>query len=377
MSRLCEGARVPYGCRRADQQLQMILDIERRQQLSVQKILEITHAIAGTALISIPFSIVQFGSRVYGNAVPSSDVDVVCELPYDLHHKWGLDKTIVLERFLHQLNADRRCLDVEDIIQEKCTVSFRFVNLTCDLTVSIGNVMRFHGPTMFTLAVKEKLDIFSDQFRDLCRLVVSEGRRLDLCWNGGSIGTKLKPVHWVLMTHAWYQWFRKTRNDLACFPLPVLLMKVFSFYAYEFDFAKLYIDVGQDPAFQARPSGVSGATMWLNDWTRTNRNLADKVDQWRINNIKRKLKDATGDVARLERSYWDAAFSFWVDYRESLYWGESEGEDFSIHRQITQVTGGVESIYFQPRRPAPPPPPPYPPPPCMPSSTQTSIVEVD
>ena len=136
MATVSDGAQVASFS--AERQLQMILGVERRQQPCVQRVLEYTHAVAGTALLTnlqgpapIPYSIVQFGSRVYGNAVPSSDVDVVCELPYNLH-EWGLDKVTVLERFLYLLSIEPLCTGVTNAIEGKKPLAFAL--LTCHAT---------------------------------------------------------------------------------------------------------------------------------------------------------------------------------------------------------------------------------------------------
>ena len=134
----------------------------------------------------VPYKLKRFGSRAYKNAVMTSDLDIVVELPSWLHTR-KLSPEVFLKHALAILKANRRCTAVQDQVEVKTTVRFRFLDMCCDLTVCCGHALEVHGPSMFTKKIDDALNQVPG-IRDLACLVVDHALRDSIAWKGiGSI----------------------------------------------------------------------------------------------------------------------------------------------------------------------------------------------
>ena len=129
------------------------------------------------------YTVRRFGSRCYGVALPSSDIDIVVELPRNIYQH-GISGRSFLECALRLIRADPDCSDV-DWIKDNMTIKLQYASLMVDLTVYRGDASLGHGATMTTMKVKRKLDEFPVALRQLCLVVVDWAKTSGTCWNSG------------------------------------------------------------------------------------------------------------------------------------------------------------------------------------------------
>eukprot|EP00397_Hematodinium_sp_SG-2012_P005688 GEMP01005710.1.p1 GENE.GEMP01005710.1~~GEMP01005710.1.p1 ORF type:complete len:671 (+),score=115.65 GEMP01005710.1:824-2836(+) len=153
-----------------------------------------------------PITLDRFGSRVYGVFLPMSDADLVMHLKEE--NEPG-------KELLQQITDHLKGLDGFTAVKNvpvKSTLNFTYLSMKVDLTfVAPG---KEHSPTIFTNRVTVLLndcDIILqhafafnrihivDPCRAFCLLVVDWAKGNDICYRKGSIGTKMKAVHWVLL----------------------------------------------------------------------------------------------------------------------------------------------------------------------------------
>jgi predicted nucleotidyltransferase len=185
----------------------------------------------------------RFGSRVYGGQIPTSDLDVVCELPKDdtLH----IDARIyrLLEGMLDILRQDAGCTMVRGAIQSKWTVQFRFANMTVDFTAHCGPVEDGHPPSQLTARVASMISDLPVVVKTLVRPVVDFSKRSHVCWNRkGAIGRQMKAIHWALLVIAWWSWrFKGRKGGTADLSAGAMFVSVLEYYA-EFQFEEYIIN---------------------------------------------------------------------------------------------------------------------------------------
>ena len=73
----------------------------------------------------MPYTLRRCGSHQYGTPLPSSDIDVVGELPANLD-QFGLSRRESLQRVLERLRRGSRCTVVGVSIERKKTSEFCF-----------------------------------------------------------------------------------------------------------------------------------------------------------------------------------------------------------------------------------------------------------
>ena len=190
-----------------------------------------------------PFRLPMFGSRRYGAALPSSDIDLVLELKWDE----SLNQTQQDDQIYHLLNYFYErfkhaplITQLLNISEQKSTLSFRIESIVysikVDLTCCMGLAEYNHRPSQVTECIKSMLSGLDDGGRAMVRLTVDCMKRNHLCWNRkGAIGKQMKAVHWVLFVIAWLK--GSTDNDpgtvqlaSSASPLSSRLMKLVSFF---------------------------------------------------------------------------------------------------------------------------------------------------
>ena len=176
----------------------------------------------------IPFKLEFFGSRRSEVALPSSDVDIVCILPQEIY--CFLSKKHFLSRMLQWIEREPLCTSVKDACKAKSTVEFKCAGMKVDFTAHVGDWVG-HTPLALTWHLKELLDQLPQLIRDLCLLTIDWAKRTGACFKGkGSIGTRLKGVHWLLLTLSFVlappTLDKNSHSDAA----PLLLRQLFEFY---------------------------------------------------------------------------------------------------------------------------------------------------
>ena len=197
----------------------------------------------------VVWSLSRFGSRVYGAGLPSSDVDIVCEL---LRTPAGhVSVGPFLKKFFYAAKANDEFTAVQDMIDGKYTVRFKHLGQLVDFTAHEGDVATGHTPTILSMAMKQAFEQRPFVFRRLMALVVDTAKRYKFCYNGkGPIGRQLKAVHVALLGLAWweYEGNRASRNDD---PMSSLL-RMFLHWIQDFDFPQHVISPLSEQPFQRR-----------------------------------------------------------------------------------------------------------------------------
>ena len=146
----------------------------------------------------VVWSLSRFGSRVYGAGIPSSDVDIVCEL---LGTPAGRVSVVpFLKKSFYAVRANDEFTAVQDMIVGKYTVRFKHLGQLVDFTAHEGDVATGHSPTMMSTAMKQALDERPPACRHVLMLVVDTVKRYKICFDGkGAIGKQLKAVHVAML----------------------------------------------------------------------------------------------------------------------------------------------------------------------------------
>jgi hypothetical protein len=180
----------------------------------------------------------RFGSRVYGGQIPTSDLDVVCELPKDDTSNPDARVYKFLIAVLDVLQQDAGCTKVKDAIDGKWTVQFRFANMAVDFTAHCGPVEDGHSASQLTVRVASMISALPVSVKTLIRLVVDFAKRSHVCWNQkGPLGTQMKSIHWVLLVIAWWSLRFTDRKGLtADLSVGEMFGSVLEYYAqFEFE----------------------------------------------------------------------------------------------------------------------------------------------
>ena len=87
----------------------------------------------------------------HGSALPTSDVNIVAQLPEKT------SATQFLKEMLGKIKSDKRCAEIKDVIDETRNVEFDMAGIHCDFTAWCGNIIHTrtgHPHTLRTLALK-------------------------------------------------------------------------------------------------------------------------------------------------------------------------------------------------------------------------------
>jgi len=242
------------------------------------------------------WSLKSFGSRRAGYALPSSDLDIVCELSSTGRPRCGFnDITFPLLRALMEcLKRDyAECIidRVTDTIESKGTVSFNHRRrwhtgvLAVDATIWVGDVNLGHSPSRITTTLKNIFEERPKHALQLAQLVVERTKRIEVCWNRrGSIKGKLKSIHWVLLTMAFWRAHPQCESSslLTCFG------QFFAFYLH-LDFECARISAIEGEPFAGRPR--SDEAVFLFDATGNGRNNLKWTTSEDLANIRQALRD--------------------------------------------------------------------------------------
>jgi predicted nucleotidyltransferase len=180
----------------------------------------------------------RFGSRVYGGQTPTSDLDVVCELPNDDISPPDARITNFLTVMHHILQQEAGCTKVIDAIGWKWTVQFCFANMAVDFTAHCGPVEEGHSPSQLTAKVASMISDLPLSLKSLIRLVVDFAKRSRVCWNKkGARGSQMKSIHWVLLVIAWWSWrfpvCKRATADLSVGEMFGLVLEHYSHFEFE------------------------------------------------------------------------------------------------------------------------------------------------
>jgi predicted nucleotidyltransferase len=264
----------------------------------------------------VKYRISTFGSRVFGGELPSSDVDVVCELPSDCT-TFRISGDILLQRFLSLALADPRCTSVKNAINSKHTVSFRFggpSGLKVDVTFCTGSVELRHGPSRTTETIRKVLLELPENVRHLARLAVDAGKRLGGCFNGsGSVGNQLKAVHWVLLTVAWWRGFAADSSELA-HSTPATLLHAFLWWLAFCNYEELTINALKYPYFTPRQP-ATGVPMWLENPLGDGGNLAGRINAEALEKFRTVLRASHDLLTNQPGKFWDDARWRWAYFQ--------------------------------------------------------------
>ena len=167
-----------------------------------------------------------------------------------------------------RLDAILALLEMKDYLQGHCpaatsilltsyTARFCFDGaLNVDVTAQL---QRGHRPTQVTGALKSALDALPRDARRLSLLVVDTVKHSGACFDGrGRLGKRLKNVHWVLLSVAWWKAQPDDGRHRALYDLRRLLR----FYELPFELLKTIDALGPLP-FARRDTGAHLA--WLCD----------------------------------------------------------------------------------------------------------------
>ena len=319
--------------------LRLIIDKQGRAESDIRDLLEDVVRAAleidwnGDPVSSaVPYVLKRFGSREYGNAVLTSDVDIVCELPNDLE-SYRLSMKVFLEHVLAHLRRIPWCTAINDAIEVpgKQSIGFRYAGMACDITVCCGHALDCHRPSQFTKSVNDCLNQVP-HIRDLTCLVVDHAQRTSVCWSGtGSIGGHLKAVHWVLLVVAYVQDYIRSHQQMPSISEHVdyFFQHLLLFYA-KFDFARQSICPGLDQqAFNGKwcpfkfrnkwqRADLENDVIWLCDPCDQSHNLARRVNGNALRNIKASLKAAGTDCKRIPGYFWTEASAHWENVGYTL-----------------------------------------------------------
>ena len=167
-------------------------------------------AVLASTMQTTSFALKCFGSRVYGCALPNSDLDIVCELPAHFCRRQDF-----LERTLQHLRLEPHCTAFVDAIVHKNIIAFRFAELRVDFTAYHGDVFVGHGPSRTTDFMKTMLWQQAPLGKRLVRLVVDAVKRAKACHTGtGSINKSLKGIHWAMLALAWWKALPESEEDV-------------------------------------------------------------------------------------------------------------------------------------------------------------------
>eukprot|EP00747_Dinoflagellata_sp_TGD_P057991 gnl/TRDRNA2_/TRDRNA2_150907_c0_seq2.p1 gnl/TRDRNA2_/TRDRNA2_150907_c0~~gnl/TRDRNA2_/TRDRNA2_150907_c0_seq2.p1 ORF type:complete len:608 (-),score=100.42 gnl/TRDRNA2_/TRDRNA2_150907_c0_seq2:12-1835(-) len=276
----------------------------------------------------------RFGSRGYGLALPSSDVDIVAQLP-QARFASNRDVQDFLREVLPRLKVSKQSTSVEDAIVSKCTISFRCCELRVDFTAHIGSAAAGHGPSQLTNVVKAAISHFPDSaasLRSLAALTVDFVKRAKVCWDRkGGIDNQLKAIHWVLLAIAW--WLRETESGTkdVFSSARVAFRSLLGFFA-NFCFEKEYVCMTPLTSYLAIPSTTGEsesffrprcmqdeATAWLSCPLDERRNLASRLDAVGLTKLRAALLDGCKQLDEQPGLFWKDSKDRWFAYVERKY----------------------------------------------------------
>ena len=223
--------------------LEELVVVQERAQLHIRVLLEAN--IAAVVPVTVAYALKFFGSRAFeprGYCLPSSDFDFVCELAADAH-AYGFPPKLFLQLVYERLRADARCTDLNNAIDYKWTVEFRFAEVKVDFTVCVGPAADHHGPSQFTSSLCWAFSALPELGCRLQRLLVDWAKRSQVCYDRkGAVGHKLKAVHWAMLAAAWWSYHVAAAGPVffGGVGLGRMLFEVLRFYAL-FDFDKFVI----------------------------------------------------------------------------------------------------------------------------------------
>ena len=245
-----------------------------------------------------PFDVHRFGSRVYGMALPSSDLDLVCMMwP---HHSGGLGpaplsvsqsailsiKTLLVA-MLERLKNRPDCTGINNAIDYKWTISFCFEGrMRVDFTVHLGdaNPEHVHQPSAITEATHIALTTLPDHVRILTLLVVVMAKRQGICFDGkGAIGDKLKTIHWTLLVIAFWRATGKNSTMGLAFEL-----RAFCAHIRHMPFERVAVDALRSGSAPFSMRGINELTgpVWIRDPLAPGRNLGIRVTEGSLQAIR-------------------------------------------------------------------------------------------
>lgn len=243
-----------------------------------------------------------FGSYRYGIPQPHSDLDLVCLLPNNLEDAFNLTLTVVLDRVAAFCKQHPLCSQVTKTTD---TVKLRYQGHPVDIGLHVGN-QRQHWGSRTTAYLKHRLSEDLPWVRRYCLLVADWACANSVCYDGrGSIGEKLKKVHWVFLALAYLQ-TQPMQPDMDEDLQPGhYLGKMLHFYK-DFDFAHHYIDPGNVAnTFQRRRGYRERSAMFLRDPLDGNNNLAQRVAPASVGHIQTKLHKSTQQLQHgRHRAFW-------------------------------------------------------------------------
>eukprot|EP00927_Polykrikos_kofoidii_P046912 TRINITY_DN4101_c0_g2_i1.p1 TRINITY_DN4101_c0_g2~~TRINITY_DN4101_c0_g2_i1.p1 ORF type:complete len:581 (+),score=57.22 TRINITY_DN4101_c0_g2_i1:81-1823(+) len=302
----------------------------------------------------VPHALRLFGSREYQLALPSSDMDVLLELPADIHI-YKLTRKLVLQRMLAFMRADPRVTGITNAIEAKKTVCFRLASLKADFTVCTGSPESVHSPTRVTGFVRAGLNEMPEAVHEFARLVVDFMKRVHACWDRrGAIGNQLKSVHWVLITIAWYRnsLLVDGHEALCLRTQPLMALHSFLDWTVRFPFQLWRIDAESSLPFSGRPQVTASfaneavslppvvPVLWLCDPAEPQHNLTERVDEDTLSKVRTRIHEALQDLLSDPRRFWDDSryrWEFMDDGRRFDDCGSSAPLALKLPPQTSQV----------------------------------------
>ena len=201
-----------------DQYLEWMLALLHQQKKSEEAVLRfLQECVIAPALDYASFCTRPFGSRAYGGALPCSDFDVAGSLvagacgttDLQVASSLNMSKGVLLKKMLELIRLHGDTTAVRDAILYKDTVQFRFAELRVDFTFNPWVPVDRHGPSALTGWLKESLSGLAeaDSAKRFILLLQDCVRDTEACHSHakGTIGNRLKPVHWTLLGVAYWK----------------------------------------------------------------------------------------------------------------------------------------------------------------------------
>ena len=277
--------------------------------------------VAASNNIRIKYEVRRFGSRAHGvYCLPSSDLDLVCELGEEIWSK-GLTPKSILEQVLAFFKDDARMTGVKNAIQAKKTIEFRFAELKVDFTIHVSDTGA-HRPSQVTDAVGDHILALSEVAQRVVMLMVDWAKREQVCWNRrGAIGEGLKAIHWSLLVAAWYQEHGcgEEEEHHVHDQSANILRTMIGFYAI-FDFSRFRICAFDQPPFTKIFTPASESPpMWISSPVDACHNLADRVTADTVSQIQEALNAAWKQLWVSPDAFWQESWQRWEAYRGREY----------------------------------------------------------
>ena len=136
-------------------------------------------------------------------------------------------------------------------------------------------------------------------------------KRVGICKNGGSVGCKLKSVHWVLMLLGW--WWREGHNNDTQLIHELLYYALCFFMKFSWSEYSLH-PLTRQP-MRVRPVDESSpAPIWLGIPSQPGKNLAHHVTEGQLQSIRDKLGEMVRSLTSEPVVFYRDACSRWEDW---------------------------------------------------------------